>query len=130
MSSGAREYIDVPSGRGARGFMTCDGHGRFECFCAGDHCACGNDREPVCSGCPECKQDERSPLVFRVVADTNPRHDENLWRMEARRGREQWHLVSDGLTNEDVDKQVAYARRGGFEIDDQRSRTPGQLFPR
>jgi len=66
-------------------------------------------------------------LVFRIVADTNPRH-KNSWQMEARRGRKPWYVVADGLTNEHVDKQVAYARRDGFEIDDQRSRTPGQLF--
>ena len=31
----------------------CDGRGFEVCYCAGDYCACGRDREP-CSGCRNC----------------------------------------------------------------------------
>lgn len=106
--------------------MTCDGQGHFDCYCAGDHCACGRDREAACLVCSECTN-ERPPLVFRIVPDSSPKHD-GLWQMEARRGREHWHLVSDTMTDDDVDKQVAHALSDGYQIDDQRSRTQRRLF--
>jgi predicted Fe-S protein YdhL (DUF1289 family) len=34
----------------------CDGTGYIDCYCRGDHCACGGD---VCLGCPECEYEER-----------------------------------------------------------------------
>lgn len=105
---------------------TCDGHGHEDCFCAGDHCGCGNDRIANCPGCSECRWPEPR-LRFRVVASTNPRFPD-LWRLETRGGHQDWRLVSDGLTNDEVDKQVVHAHRDGFKIDDRRSKTPGQLF--
>jgi len=107
--------------------MTCDGQGHEDCFCAGDHCACGADRLATCPGCAECQPEPRPPLVFRIVADTTAKH-EGLWQMEARRGREHWHLVSDAMTDADVDKQIAHALCDGYKIDDQRSRTQRRLF--
>ena len=32
--------------------MTCNGSGYLDCYCAGDHCACGCP--PECPGCEEC----------------------------------------------------------------------------
>ena len=32
--------------------MSCDGSGILDCYCGGDHCACGCP--PACPGCVEC----------------------------------------------------------------------------
>jgi hypothetical protein len=36
-------------------FEGCQGNGFIECLCAGDFCACINQGEVECVGCPDCK---------------------------------------------------------------------------
>lgn len=36
-------------------FEGCGGNGFIECLCAGDFCACSNQGECRCVGCPDCR---------------------------------------------------------------------------
>ena len=36
----------------------CGGMGIFRCECGGDFCACANEGEIDCDGCPDCEPDD------------------------------------------------------------------------
>ncbi len=75
----------------------CDGEGRFNCYCAGDHCACGMEMQPMCTGCEECAPAdpdleslaamepsiERRPMARSRMVLQGP----TIGEMEERRGR-------------------------------------------
>ena len=65
----------------------------------------------------------REGLSFRFVPDTHPKRV-GLFQMDSRRGKGQWHPVAVGLTNAEVDEQIAMARKDGYKAEDLRARTP------
>ena len=50
-----------------RGTMTCNGSGVLDCYCAGDHCACGFP--PDCPGCEECKPATNPQTVMERLCE-------------------------------------------------------------
>jgi len=34
----------------------CDGEGRVDCYCQGDHCGCGTAGLRICTGCEACTE--------------------------------------------------------------------------
>ena len=44
--------------------MACNGKGYLDCYCAGDHCACGYAGSPQCDGCAECTVDPAEESLF------------------------------------------------------------------
>jgi len=65
----------------------------------------------------------REGITFRFVPDTHPKRA-GLFQMQSRHSRGDWRPVSAGLSNAEVEEQIAMARNDGYKVEDYRAGAP------